>query len=1138
MHSLLIRVPSGKSELLQSVFSQVNCVTPQDSAKLAEAVSAFGAAAKATLANPTISGEPEDQLRTPLVNFVKTIAGVASPLGPETQLVGETRLSDLMIRPDFAVTRKGVLIGFIEVKAPGKGADPTRFKGHDKQQWDKLKVLPNLIYTDGNAFSLWQDGERAAFVQLEGDVTSSGAKLAAPPTLLDLFTRFYSWKAIAPRNPRQLAETSARLCRLLREEVAEQLRNKAQSLTALAEDWRRLLFPEASDEEFADGYAQAVTFGLLMARARGIPLSGGIEPAAKSLRQSNSLIGSALRLLTEDVGETHTLDTSLKTLTSVLDVVDWASLSQGEPEAWLYFYELFLQQYDTALRKRTGSYYTPPQVVTAMVRMVDEALQSPERFNLPSGLASPDVSLADPAVGTGTFLLGVLQRIRATVEAQEGAGAVPAAITSALSRLIGFELQFGPFAVAQLRLLAELIEMVSPPGADPEVLQKALGAELRLYITDTLADPDEETAWIPNSMSGIAESRKQANRIKRHTPITVVLGNPPYKEKAKGLGGWVEDRGPDLPAPLDDWQPPPEWGVGAHTKHLRNLYVYFWRWAAWKVFGGESYRSGSEADAPPDWTRRKGIVCFITVAGFLNGPGFQKMRASLRRDADEIWVIDCTPEGHQPPVSGRIFEGVQQPVCIVMAARRGAPDKDTPARVRFRALPAGDRKAKFAALESIGLDDAEWRDGPKDWRAPFLAEDLSEWADYPALADLFAYDGSGVMTGRTWVIAPDAESLRARWKRLTTEPDAKRKAELFHPHLRNGKPGDKHLHREVASPLAGHKHPPQAVADDSGAGPEPVPYAYRSFDRQFLLADARLINQPNPTLWARHSDRQVYLTALQDHFPGSGPALTLCGLIPDMHHYNGRGGRVLPLWADAEASLPNLAPGLLVALSLHLGREVGPEEVMTYIAATAAHPGYVTRFADSLRQPGLRIPFTADAALFDEAVKLGREVVWLHTFGERFAEGRPAGPPRVLPAAEEPTIPADGALPTRLADMPHDLAYDPQTRRLMIGNGHVANVAPEVWNYEVSGKRVLTQWWSYRRQDRSKPPMGDKRPPSPLGDIQPETWLPQYTSELLNVLRVLTRLVALEPAQSDLLARIVEGPTLPAGLLLEAPGAP
>ncbi len=85
--------------------------------------------------------------------------------------------------------------------------------------------------------------------------------------------------------------------------------------------------------------------------------------------------------------------------------------------------------------------------------------------------------------------------------------------------------------------------------------------------------------------------------------------------------------------------------------------------------------------------------------------------------------------------------------------------------------------------------------------------------------------------------------------------------------------------------------------------------------------------------------------------------------------------------------------------------------------------------------------------------------------------------------------------------------------------------------YEVSGKRVLTQWWSYRRLSRSKPPMGDKRPPSELSLIQPTDWLPEYTTELLNVLRVLTRLVALEPLQADLLRRIVEGPTIDADAL-------
>lgn len=168
-------------------------MNPTDADKVADAVAAFGAAAKATLDNPAISGQPEDQLRTPLVNLVKALAALTTLAGQDTELVGETKLSDLMIRPDFAVTRKGALIGFIEVKAPGKGADPTKFKDkHDKTQWEKLKALPNLIYTDGNAFSLWRDGKPAmSVVKLEGDIETSGKALKAPPELLGLFTAFY-----------------------------------------------------------------------------------------------------------------------------------------------------------------------------------------------------------------------------------------------------------------------------------------------------------------------------------------------------------------------------------------------------------------------------------------------------------------------------------------------------------------------------------------------------------------------------------------------------------------------------------------------------------------------------------------------------------------------------------------------------------------------------------------------------------------------------------------------------------------------------------------------------------------------------------------------------------------------------------
>jgi hypothetical protein len=224
-------------------------------------------------------------------------------------------------------------------------------------------------------------------VRLEGDVETAGAKLTAPLSLERLFADFLRWEPIAPTSAARLAEMSARLCRLLRDEVAEQLGLGATALTGLATDWRKLLFPEATDEQFADGYAQAVTFGLLMARAQGISLADGLDRVAKALAKTNTVIGGAFRVLTDEAESQEALTTSLSTLTRVLEKVDWKKISKGDPDAWLYFYEHFLEAYDNTLRKRTGSYYTPPGVVSAMARLVDEALRDPDRFGIAEGLA-------------------------------------------------------------------------------------------------------------------------------------------------------------------------------------------------------------------------------------------------------------------------------------------------------------------------------------------------------------------------------------------------------------------------------------------------------------------------------------------------------------------------------------------------------------------------------------------------------------------------------------------------------------------------------------------------------------------------------------------------------------------------------
>ena len=199
---------------------------------------------------------------------------------------------------------------------------------------------------------------------------------------------------------------------------------------------------------------------------------------------------------------------------------------------------------------------------------------------------------------------------------------------------------------------------------------------------------------------------------------------------------------------------------------------------------------------------------------------------------------------------------------------------------------------------------------------------------------------------------------------------------------------------------------------------------------------------------------------------------------------------------------------------------------MAYVAAVMAHPAFTARFAPDLVRPGLRVPLTADASLFAEAVAIGREVIWLHCYGERFSDpaaNRPKQAPRLSKECA-PYIPADGAIPSAPEPLPDSMDYDPAKRRLNIGKGYVENVTPEMWAYEVSGKQVLWHWFSYRRRDRSRPIIGDRRPPSPLDGIQPDGWLPEYTTDLLDLLHVLGRLIALEPAQADLLGRICASP--------------
>jgi len=400
------------------------------------------------------AGEPEDQLRGPFENFM---ADAARAFDWNVVCTGETPLPGRLGRPDYAVHLNKLLAGYVELKAPGVGANPKRFTGHNRDQWKRFTSIPNLLYCDGNEWALYRDGEPIGeLVRLPGDVATDGKKAVGSDeahAIECLFQDFLSWKPFIPTDRKGkvdlkgFAKLLAPLCRMLRDDVTDALKDPNSPLVQLAKDWRQLLFPDASDEQFADSYAQTVTFALLLGCSEGAdPLT--LESAENALAAQHALLSRALQVLTDPRAQTE-VAASLDLLLRVIACVPSETLA-GPEDPWLYFYEEFLAVYDPKLRKDAGAYYTPVEVVRAQVRLIDDLLTN--RLGKPLGFADPGVVTLDPAAGTGTYLLGVIEHALNKVEDEQGAGAVPAQASALAANLYGFELMVGPFAVAELRV--------------------------------------------------------------------------------------------------------------------------------------------------------------------------------------------------------------------------------------------------------------------------------------------------------------------------------------------------------------------------------------------------------------------------------------------------------------------------------------------------------------------------------------------------------------------------------------------------------------------------------------------------------------------------------------------------------------
>lgn len=1053
-----------------------------------------GKLAKSLARKGPVIGDPEANLRTPIARFLEQ-AGEA--LGYKVTPYDEVRELDGRTRLDWAVAVNDVLTGWVEVKKPTTDINPASFakSSHNYRQWQAHKELPNLLVTNGKDWRLYRTGElvgEQTGLELKSLHTSAGNVKPAPrfeATILD----FFAWQPAEIKTVSRLVSWLAPLTRATREAVRLQLTHERQvqktgaDVTELVflgalKDWRAALYPRAKDAEFADGFAQTVTFALLLAVSEGISLEGGLSPIGAQLRKTSyGLMGQTLDLLTRHIGGTA-VDDTVDTIVRVLTAVKWETIAEKSSDLYLHLYEDFLTEYDSELREKSGSYYTPLPVVESMVRIVDTILQA--HLHRERGYRDPNVSVIDPAMGTGTYPLAVIRHVSSQAVSEFGPGASAEAAASMAGRLFGLELQTGPFAVAELRL-AQAIH-----AAGATIPKQGLG----LYVADTLEDPHTGTADLSYDLALIARQRSEANEIKRNKNITVVIGNPPYDDAAGGRGGWVETgAGDGQSALLDAFKR----GVpGNLTRKLKNLYTYFWRWGAWKVF-----ESTSGVDLP---LADQGIVCFITPLSYTTSDAYAGMREYLRRTCTHGWVINLSPEGHLPDVPTRVFPKIKTELAIGIFARANNCDENTPAKIEYIELH-GRRTEKFSALESLGIESDQWRTTSDGWREPFTPAPSDSWVNYPKLGDLFPWSNTGVTPSRGWVSSPSADTLYSRFVNLITEPDKGKRDALFHT-------------TATCTPYRGKKRLPDVSLDtelplDSIAvPPADIPtetIQYRSFDLQLIIADARLIDRPCPSLWeARGVAGQIFLVEQHNYNPGRGPGLFATPFLPDQHCFNGRGGRVLPLFHPD--GTPNLAPGLVETYSAKLGIPVTPTAFADYVIGVIANPAYTEKFSANLNSPGVRVPLTADCELFNETVELGSAARWCMSLGS-------VGTPPKGGQAEQP-MPSYHSPVGR--SVPQNYSYDAALNQLHVGPGVWAHVTPEVYGYEVGGRKVIPSWLDYRIASMN----GSDQ--EGLNAIVESRWLPEWSEQLTTVLRSVSRLLSFAARQAANLEKIAEGPQL------------